>query len=101
MKRPEARAEVAQILKLCPVCGALNGTARRSCCNCSWHGAFELNPAIVAVWLDDIDPESILALEAGLPDQQTWRGRLYERVRKWAAAIRQRLSFTAIDPAAK
>ena len=96
MKRTEAHAEVSGMLKICPVCGALNSTARRSCCNCSWHGVFEFNQVSVAASLNEINPQAALAIEAGLPEPQHWRERLWERMRQLGSALKRGLSSNGL-----
>ena len=91
MNRTETHGEVAQKLKLCPFCGALNSTERKSCYNCLWHGVFELDPAIVSASVNEIDPDVLFAMGVGLP-AQNWRERLSERARLLATAIKHKVS---------
>jgi len=92
MKRPEAQAGVAEMLKVCPVCNALNSTDKMSCYNCSWHGTFKLDPAIIAASMDEIDPEVLFAMGAGLTPQ-SWRERLRERLQLFWTALKHKLSY--------
>lgn len=45
---------VADNLKRCPLCGALNSELNTECFVCSWHGTFERDPDVVQAGLAEL-----------------------------------------------
>jgi hypothetical protein len=61
-------AGIAEHLKVCPLCGAVNQVKSSKCFVCSWHGEFETNSTTVEQSLDELILKCPQLLEALLPE---------------------------------
>jgi hypothetical protein len=66
-KRNGEMAVLAEHLKVCPLCGAVNQMVSKKCFVCSWHGEFETNNSTVEKSLDELILKCPQLLQALLP----------------------------------
>jgi hypothetical protein len=79
---------MAENLKRCPLCGAVNAATNRECFVCTWHGEFEREPAIIEQGINELiaySPELDKAIEESdwVPRTQAERLRMFLRKIFW------------------
>ncbi len=73
---------LAEHLKSCPVCDALNSSDTESCFVCGWHGSFEHDSHTIELGLDDLlsrCPELVEAMIMEAEVKQTWWDKIKSR----------------------
>jgi hypothetical protein len=48
------KKQVAETLKCCPLCGAVNASINTECFKCCWHGAFDTDPKLIEAGLSEL-----------------------------------------------
>jgi hypothetical protein len=79
---------IADNLKRCPLCGAVNSAANAECFVCRWHGAFDHEPTSIEQGLNDLvaqSPELEEAIQQSewIPLSQSERLRAFLRKIFW------------------
>jgi hypothetical protein len=79
---------MAENLKRCPLCGAVNAATNGECFVCRWHGEFEREPAIIEQGINELiahSPELDEALNQcdWVPQPQAARLRAFLRKIFW------------------
>jgi hypothetical protein len=74
---------LAEQLKVCPVCSAVNQHGSPKCFICSWHGQFETDSVVVEKSLDELILRCPQLLEALLPDPKPQPLSSWKRFQTW------------------
>ena len=82
---------VAETLKVCPLCGAVNALTNEECFICSWAGRFDHNPDHIEAGLEEL-LLSCPELAEAMIESPTTRPSLWHRIGEWM----RRLAFTVI-----
>ena|SRR5690349_7551304 len=82
------RLWMADNLKRCPLCGAVNAATNGECFVCRWHGEFEHEPASIEQGINELiahSPELEQAIRESdwMPQTQTERLRAFLRKIFW------------------
>lgn len=86
------RRIIAEHLKACPLCGALNSIENHECTVCAWHGGFQHDPIIVEYKFHELIyscPELFECLEPVQPPKAPW----WKRIRLTWNRFRKRIDF--------